>query len=68
VMRNHVYGFHACTVYSPLEWYCLDTTNQPVGLGSGAMIWQELKDSHEVAVSKAEYLRASHVARTSPRP
>lgn len=69
VMRHHLYGFHDCEVYSPVEWYCLDTKNNPVGLTpTGAMIWQELRDAHQIAVSRAEYLKTPQEKQNSPKP
>lgn len=51
VLRHHVYGFHACTVYSPRDWVCLDTGNKPVALKpDGVMLWDELANAKQVLV------------------
>lgn len=59
VVYPHGRGFHDCEVATPRHWTCSDGNDEPVTLEENDMMWKELADSQEVAVSKVEYCKST---------
>jgi hypothetical protein len=55
IPHGAAYEFQKCEVVTPRDWGCFDAKGDPVTMGGDAMMWEELADSQEVAVSKVEY-------------